>query len=173
MPERRIRVVREKLLCLCVLGCVVLASCAPKAPPAAPGTPKHLDYIFPVVPEGTKPDQASRIDRGWQHLQFDDHRNAELEFTAALKQQPTFVPAETAMAYLSMARGNERDAATRFDRALQTDSSYIPALIGRGQVMLELDREADALASFEAALAKDPSLTEIRSRVDVLRFRAT
>jgi tetratricopeptide (TPR) repeat protein len=46
-------------------------------------------------------------------------------------------------------------------------------LIGKGQVMLELDRDADALASFEAALAKDPSLTDIRSRVDVLRFRAT
>ena len=39
--------------------------------------------------------------------------------------------------------------------------------------MLELDRDADALASFEAALAKDPSLTDLRSRVDVLKFRAT
>src|SRR6185436_10781172 len=115
----------------------------------------------------------SRIERGWQYLQLDDHRNAELEFTAALKLQPAFVPAETAMAYLSMARGNERDAATRFDRALQTDAAYVPALIGKGQVMLELDRDADALASFEAALAKDPSLTDIRSRVEVLRFRAT
>ena len=49
----------------------------------------------------------------------------------------------------------------------------MPALIGRGQALLELDRDADALASFEAALAKDPSLTDLRSRVDVLRFRAT
>ena len=49
----------------------------------------------------------------------------------------------------------------------------MPALVGRGQAMLELDRDADALASFEAALAKDPSLTDLRSRVDVLRFRAT
>jgi tetratricopeptide (TPR) repeat protein len=39
--------------------------------------------------------------------------------------------------------------------------------------MLELDRDAEALASFEAALARDPSLTEVRSRVDVLRVRAT
>ena len=160
-------------LCVCASMCGVLAGCAPKAAPVAPGAPKHTDFMFPVLPEGTKPDQASRIERGWQYLQLDDHRNAELEFTAALKQQPSFVPAETAMAYLSMARGNEREAATRFDRALHTDSSYVPALIGKGQVMLELDREADALASFEAALAKDPSLTDIRSRVDVLKFRAT
>ena len=72
-----------------------------------------------------------------------------------------------------MRRGNERDAATRFDRALQGDAGYVPALIGKGQVLLELDRDADALASFEAALAKDPSLTDLRSRVDVLKFRAT
>lgn len=115
----------------------------------------------------------TRIDRGWQYLQLDDHRNAEREFSAVLKQQPSFHPAETAMAYLAMARGNEKDAAARFDRALQADAAYVPALIGRGQVMLELDRDADALASFEAALAKDPSLTDLKSRVDVLRFRAT
>ena len=161
------------LLCFCA-SVYVLSGCAPKAAPVVvPGAPKHPDFVFPTVPPGTTPAQASRIDRGWQYLQFDDYRNAELEFTTALKQQPSFAPAETAMAYLSMARGNERDAAARFDRALQADSGYVPALIGRGQVMLELDRDADALASFEAALAKDPSLTEIRSRVDVLKFRAT
>ena len=32
------------------------------------------------------------------------------------------IPAETAMAYLSVARGNEKDAATRFERALQADT---------------------------------------------------
>ena len=100
-----------------------MAACAPKAPPVVPGAPKHPDFVFPTVPEGTKPDQTSRIDRGWQYLQLDDHRNAESEFVAALKQQPTFVPAETAMAYLAMARGNERDAVTRFDRALQIEGS--------------------------------------------------
>jgi tetratricopeptide (TPR) repeat protein len=137
------------------------------------GAPKHPDFVFPVTPEGTKPDQASRIDRGWQYLQLDDHRNAEREFGAALKQQPSFHPAETAMAYLALARGNERDAASRFDHALQSNAGYVPALIGKGQALLELDRSADALASFEAALAKDPSLTDLRSRVDVLKFRAT
>jgi tetratricopeptide (TPR) repeat protein len=167
-------VARTRLLgCLgaVLLGCVV--ACAPKAPPAAAGAPRHPDFVFPAVPDGTSPQLASRLERGWQWLQLDDHRNAEREFAAALKQQPSFYPAETAMAYLAMARGNEKDAATRFDRALQAEAAYVPALIGRGQVMLELDRDADALASFEAALARDPTLTDLRSRVDVLRFRAT
>lgn len=156
-----------------VLLLALTVACAPKAAPVVTGAPRHPDFVFPTVPEGTLPAQASRIERGWQYLQFDDFRNAEREFTDALKQQPAFAPAETAMAYLLVARGNERDAATRFERALKADAAYVPALIGRGRVLLELDREADALASFEAALAEDPSLTDLRSRVDVLRFRAT
>jgi len=136
------------------------------------GAPKHPDFVFPVAPESAPPALTARIDRGWAYLQLDDHRNAEREFAAALKQQPAFHPAETAMAYLSVARGDEKEAATRFERALQADTSYVPALIGRGRVLLELDRDAEALASFEAALAKDPSLTELRNRVDLLRFRA-
>lgn len=161
------------VLCFCVSVLVVFASCAPKAPPALTGAPKHPDFVFPVSPEGTAAAQIARLDRGWQYLQLDDARNAEREFAAALKQQPSFHPAETAMAYLSMARGNERDAATRFERALQADASYVPALVGRGQVLLALDRDAEALASFEAALARDPPLIDLKSRVDVLRFRAT
>jgi tetratricopeptide (TPR) repeat protein len=157
---------------LCALA--VVSACAPKAaPPVVTGAPKHSDFVFPAPPAGTAPALSGRIDRGWAYLQLDDQRNAEREFAAALKEQPSFYPAETAMAYLSMVRGNERDAAVRFERALQGDAGYLPALIGRGQALLELDRDEDALASFEAALAKDPSLTELRSRVEVLRFRAT
>jgi tetratricopeptide (TPR) repeat protein len=150
----------------------VVSACAPKAPPVLAGAPKHPDFTFPASPADAAAAQVARIDRGWQYLQADDFRNAEREFTAALKQQPSFYPAETAMAYLAMARSNEKDAATRFDRALQQQASYVPALLGRGQLMLTLERDADALASFEAAVAADPSLTELRSRIDVLRVRA-
>ena len=147
-------------------------ACAPKAPPVAPGAPKHPDFVFPAAPEGTSAAQVARLERGWQYLQLDDLRNAEREFSGAIKQQPALVSAETALAYLSLARGNEKDAESRFDRALQTDATYVPALVGRGQALLQQERDADALVSFEAALAKDPSLADIKSRVDVLRVRA-
>ncbi len=137
------------------------------------GAPKHPDFVFPVPPEGALAVQVSRVGRGWQFLQADDFRNAEREFSAALSQQPAFHPAETGLAYMELARGNEKAAEQRFERALEADPEYVPALIGRGQTLLELDRPGDALASFEAALAKDPSLTGLRTRVDVLRFRAT
>jgi len=156
-----------------VLVAAVVYGCAPKAPPVVVGAPRHPEFVFPAAPEGAPAALIARIDRGWKYLQLDDLRNAEREFAGALKQQPQFHPAETAMAYIALARGNETDAEARFQRALQIDAAYVPALIGRGQALLELDRNAEALASFEAALARDPSLTELRSRVDVLRFRAT
>jgi tetratricopeptide (TPR) repeat protein len=152
--------------------CVTIAACAPKVPPAVPGAPKHPEFIFPTAPAGTPVAQTERLNRGWQYLQFDDFRNAEREFTAALKQQPSLYSAETAMGYVALARGNDKDAVERFERALKADAAYVPALIGRGQALLELDRPGDALASFEAALAKDPSLTYLRTRIDVLRFRS-
>lgn len=158
---------------LCVCALVVVSACAPKAPPAVVGPPKHPEFMFPVVPPGARPGQAERVDRGWTYLQLDDFRNAEREFASALKQQPSFHPAEAALAYVALARGNEKDAATRFARALEAEPAYVPALVGRGQALLELDRTGEALASFEAALATDASLTELRSRVAVLRFRAT
>ena len=151
----------------------VISACAPKAPPALVGAPRHPDFMFPVAPEGTLPAQAGRLDRGWQYLQLGDLRNAEREFAAALKQQAAFYPADAANAYVALARGNEADAVTRFDRALAADAGYVPALVGRGQALLAMDRVGDALVSFEAALAADPSLTNLKSRVDVLRFRAT
>ena len=160
------------VLCSCLSVCVFLSACAPKAPPAVVGAPKHPEFIFPSAVEGVPAEQRARLERGWQYLQIDDLRSAEREFSAALKQQPAFHPAETALAYVAMARGNEEDAAARFERALKADAAYVPALVGRGQALLELNRAADALASFEAAVASDPSLTDLRGRIEVLRFRA-
>lgn len=164
---------RRVATALCLAGMLLLAACAPKAPPALTGAPKHPEFMFPVAPEGTNPALSGRLDRGWQYLQLDDVRSAEREFAAALKQQAGFYPADAALAYLALARGNEGDALTRFERALAGDAAYVPALVGRGQTLLAMDRVGDALASFEAALAIDPSHTDLRGRVDVLRFRAT
>ncbi len=157
--------------CLCLL---TIAACATKAPPLVTvGAPMHPDFLYPAAPEGTPAAQIARLDRGWQFLQINDTRSAEREFTAALKQQAAFYPADAALAYVALARGNEADAVTRFERALTGDAAYVPALVGRGQALLAVDRVGDALASFEAALAKDAALADLKARVDVLRFRVT
>ena len=157
-------------LCLCGLA---ISACAPKTVPVVVGAPKHPEFMFPTVPEGTLPALSGRLERGWQYVQLDDLRGAEREFAAALKQQATFYPADAAMGYVALARGNEAEAVTRFDRALVTEATYVPALVGRGQALLEMDRVGDALVSFETALAKDPLLTDLKGRVELLRFRVT
>ena len=96
----------------------------------------------------------------------------EREFESALKLQPAFHPAQTGMGYLGLARNDANQAVASFDRALASDAAYVPALVGRGQALLELKRDGEALSSFEAALKADSSLTDLRGRIDVLRFRA-
>ena len=153
---------------------LLYAGCAAREAPAPPlptGT-NHPDFVYPTVPDGTDSFQAERVDRGWRYLQADNHRNAEREFQAALKQQSSFPPAETGLGYLELARKRSKDAVARFDRALEGANSYVPALIGRGHALLELGRDGDALASFEAAVKADPSRTDLQSRIEVLRFRA-
>jgi tetratricopeptide (TPR) repeat protein len=158
-----------------LLGALVLcASCASRESPAPlpPMSTNHPEYTYPAVPEGTESMQATRIERGWRYLQADSHRNAEREFQAALKMQPSFPPAETGLGYLEIARDRAKDAVAHFDRALEGGGGYVPALIGRGQALLELGRDADALTSFEAALKADPARTDLQSRIDMLRFRS-
>jgi tetratricopeptide (TPR) repeat protein len=48
---------------------------------------------------------------------------------------------------------------------------YAPALGGRAEALLALGQEKEALQSLDAALQADASLTGLRTRMDVLRFR--
>ncbi len=154
---------------------LALAACASRnnpAMPAAPVTPRYPEFRYPAVPQGTEVTQITRIERGWRFLQTDNQRGAEREFQAALKMQPAFHPAAAGLGYVELARRDAKDAVTFFDRALESDAGYTPALVGRGQALLELGRDGDALASLEAAVKVDPSLTDLNSRIEVLRFRA-
>jgi tetratricopeptide (TPR) repeat protein len=140
--------------------------------PDAPVAPRYPDFRYPTVPDGAESIQTTRIERGWRYLQADNQRNAQREFEAALKLQPSFHPASTGLGYVELARKEAKDAVTYFDRALETDTAYAPALVGRGRALLELGRDGEALASFEAAVKADPSLSDLQSRIQVLRFRA-
>jgi tetratricopeptide (TPR) repeat protein len=159
---------------LALSAVLVVSGCAPKAPvmPPAPAAPKHPDFQYPTVPQAADPAQATRVERGWRLLQADNLRGAEREFESAIKLQPSFHPAQAGMGYLGLARNDADQAVASFDRALASDAAYVPALVGRGQALLELKRDGEALASFEAALKADASLTSLRGRIDVLRFRA-
>ena len=154
---------------------LLMSACAPKiVPPPVVTAPRFPDFIRPTTPPAAASTAAAiNADRGWAFLQNGDLKTAEHEFTAALKNDPGFYPAETSLGYLELARKDAKAALPHFDRALEAQTGDVSALVGRGQSLLALGRESDAVAAFEAALAADASLTDVRRRVDVLKFRAS
>lgn len=159
---------------LLAFALVVVSACAPKVAvvPPVPTTPLHPEFVFPVVPEGTSDAQATLIEFGWRYLQADNLGTAERSFKEALTRQADFYPAEAGLGYVQLAERDAKSAVTHFDRALMQSANYVPALVGRGQALLELNRDFEALASLEAALKADPTLTNLKGRIDLLRFRA-
>jgi tetratricopeptide (TPR) repeat protein len=155
-------------------GAALIGGCATRVDvmPPAPTTPRHPEFLYPTIPQGTDEIQATRIERGWRYLQADNGRAAEREFAAALQLQPSFHPAETGLGYVDLARKDADQAVARFSRAIDAEAAYTPALVGKGQALLELGRDGEALASFEAAVKADSSLTALQGRIEVLRFRA-
>ncbi len=155
-------------------GVLLMATtaCGARTPPALPDPLRHPEFMYPAVPEALRGRAgAERIDEGWRFLQNDDFRSAEREFREAASRSPSLYPAHAGAGYVDLARRGYADALLDFSAALALEPRYVPALVGRGHALLALKRDDDALGAFEAALAVDGSLTDVRRRVDALRFR--
>jgi Tfp pilus assembly protein PilF len=167
------RVVRLPLLWL-ALACAASA-CAPKTAPPPPRpvtTPRFPEFVAPAVPASLAGSTAVESQaRGWSFLEAGDVRNAEREFSMALKLAPSFYPAETSLGYVELARKDGKAALAHFDRALEQQKSDASTLAGRGYALVALGREHDAVQAFEAAVAADASLADIRRQIEVLQFR--
>lgn len=156
------------------MGLGLVGACAGRLPPVPAATSPHYpEFIFPSVPPALARDAAAaeRHQRGWRFLQANDLRNAEREFSTALKKNARFFPSDAGLGYVCLAQEDYRSALGRFDLALRQSASYPSALVGRGDALLGLARPLDALKAFEAALAADPSLTIAGQRVQVLQLR--
>jgi tetratricopeptide (TPR) repeat protein len=156
--------------------CLVLtaAACGPKPVPAPPAVavPRFPDFIYPAPPNGVgTPAAIDRHQAAWGWLQAGELRAAERNFNSALKQSPPFYPAEVGLGYVALAQKKHKESLTHFDRAVVMNPRYAPALGGRAEALLALGEEREAVQSIEAALQADPSLTGLRSRIEVLRFR--
>jgi tetratricopeptide (TPR) repeat protein len=171
-----VRVPRRLALQLCAAALTIAAAaCAAKTttPLPLPTAAKFPEFIQPPVPRSlaASPAAVTSHQRGWLFLQAGDVRNAEREFKLALAVTPQFYPAETGLGYVELARKDAASALPHFEKALTSDGRDVSALVGGGLAFLALNRESDALFAFESAAAVDPSLTDIKRRVEVLRFR--
>ena len=160
-----------------IVSVVILlaVACGPKTLPEPPAVavPKYPDFMFPSVPQVLGPPAAvDRHTAGWGWLQAGDLRAAERSFNTALKQSAQFYPAEVGLGYVALAQKKYRDALLHFDRAVVANPRYPPALSARADALLALGEDREAIESIEAALQADPSLSMLRSRIEVLRFRS-
>ena len=163
------------VLCLTIgVLALTIAGCAkkPVSLPAPAGAPRFGDFVFPVAAADlAEPAVLDQHRAAWQVLQSGDAKSAERDFTAILKQSPAFYPADAGLGYAALARKDAQAALAHFDKALAQNGAYAPALAGKGEALLSLGRTDAAADAFQGALAADPSLTALRSRVDVLKFR--
>jgi tetratricopeptide (TPR) repeat protein len=152
---------------------VTSAACATKVIQAPIVTvPRFPQFIAPEVPaELASSLPAWSHDRGWRFLQAGDFRNADQEFGLALRT-PDFYPAMAGRGYVELARDEPRAALNHFDQALAIRGDYLSALVGRGEALLALKRDSDAVGAFERALSVNPGLSDIRRRLEVLKFQS-
>jgi tetratricopeptide (TPR) repeat protein len=156
------------------VGLALAAGCA-RTPAPAPvvTTPRYPDFMFPAVPTPLADSALAALQqRGWQFLQAGDIGGARREFNAALIENSQFYPAETALAYASLADREYADAIARFDRALRSAATYVPAIVGKGDALAGAGRVEEAIRCFNEALVVDPSAADVRRRLDVLAFRS-
>lgn len=152
---------------------LLAAGCAPKATPpvVAPAAPAHPEFVFPEPDTVVADTIRTEHESAWNVLQSGDPKGAERRFTAVLKRDALFYPAQAGLGYAALARKDYDEALEHFQRAVSTQARYAPALAGLGQTHLAMGQRDRALAAFEAALAADPGLSSIRSAADVLRIQ--
>ena len=160
---------RRCLTGVALVALVGAAACVTRVPVVA--IPSYPEYLFPAVPaEYAVSSEARRHEEAWMFLQAGELMMARTRFAALLDSSPGFYPAETALGWVNLARGDHQAAVGYFDRVTTEQPRYVPALVGRGEAMLALDEAEEALRSFEAALAEDAGLGSVQRIVQELRF---
>tara|TARA_Y100000780_G_scaffold231271_1_gene256213 strand:- start:104 stop:1321 length:1218 start_codon:yes stop_codon:yes gene_type:complete len=108
----------------------------------------------------------------WRRLQAGDLSSATAGFSEVLSGNGMFYPAETGLGYVDIAARRLDDALERFGSVLEDVPGYAPAWVGRGEALLASGREAEAMSAYESALIADSLLSDVRRRIQVLRFRS-
>lgn len=165
----------KRVIGVLVLGFAVwLSGCAKTPPAVAPTAPKYPSFVVPALTQelALLTPLAERHRFAWQELQAGDLRAAERDFKWVTAQRPTYFPSEVGLGYVALVHKDYKDALEHFELGLAVAPRYASGLAGRGEALLGLGRQAEAVASFEAALAVDPSLTDLRPRIEALRFKA-
>jgi tetratricopeptide (TPR) repeat protein len=102
-------------------------------------------------------DVAARLDLAQRYRDAGMTGQAALEYTAALRLDPTNAEALTGMSYVLFDSGRSRQALAEVDRALAVDPTYPEALYEKGLILLRgLQRPVEAATPLTAYLSAAP-----------------
>jgi tetratricopeptide (TPR) repeat protein len=152
---------------------VALAGCASSPSPPVAGAPRYPTYAFPDIPQSlaVSADVSERHRIAWARLQDGDLRGATRDFSGILRATPGFYPAEAGMGYVKLADKEYREAAVYFQGVTAKSPSYLPAWIGLSEAEIADGRDVEAIAAMEKVLALDPRRGDVKSRLELVRFR--
>jgi tetratricopeptide (TPR) repeat protein len=156
-------------LAACLAACVA----NPPLPPPTSVAPRYPDYPAPDVPAALQASAATRDAQAlaWRRLQAGDLRGADRDFTAILRREPAFYPAQAGLGFVRLAERQYKQAADRFAAALAGNERYLPAWQGQADAQLGLGDQAGAIASMQRMLVIDPGQDAVRNRLDLVQFR--
>ena len=95
--------------------------------------------------------------RGDAHAARTAYREADADYTEALRLEPASVPALTGRASARLASGDNVGAVSDLTDALRIDGGSAGLFVARGYARLLQENADEAIADFTAALAKQPS----------------
>lgn len=110
-------------------------------------------------------------DVAWRRLQAGDVGGAARGFSAVLKRAPDFYPSVTGLGYANLADRQFKTAAARFAAATAVNDTYLPAWLGRVEAELAQNHDVEATAAMERVLAIAPGRADVRTRLELVRFR--
>lgn len=103
-------------------------------------------------------DVAARLDLAQRYRDAGMTGQAALQYTEALRLDPSNAEARTGMAYVLFGTGHSREALSEVDQALAVDATYPEALYEKGLILLRgLQRPEAAAVALTAYMAAAPN----------------
>ncbi len=96
---------------------------------------------------------------------------AEAEYVAALREDPSFAKAYNALGLLRLAQQRLDEAAAAFSQAIESDPGFAEARSNLGLILLMEGRTDEAAAQLEAAIALRPFLAKPHEMLGMIRLR--
>ena len=127
------------------------------APRMQPPSEQLSGPALPIAPPTPAIDAKVNFDSGVTSLGKLDYNKAIIEFTEAIRLDPTFAPAYLGRGNAHSNQGNLDEAIRDYCEAIRLDPNYAIAYYNRGAVYQHKNKFSKAFSDYNAAIRLDPN----------------